>query len=183
MDTLTNVTITKVFEKKSGNNKYGPWTAWDIYVDDPDWKNEKFSYFSGGNKPIPAQGMFVQVMEFETEIKGEYTNNNVKKLVAKQDKPKPKPAQGNGGQAKQGMSPLSMYVSYVKDLQVARINRLNIEDAQNIPLSSWTRDVALCGKELFDMVEGGKVPEKTEDGPPEGFEDGPEYDDSDEIPF
>ena len=36
MDSLTGVTITKMFEKKSGKGKYGPWTAYDVYIDDPD---------------------------------------------------------------------------------------------------------------------------------------------------
>ena len=36
---------------------------------------------------------------------------------------------------------------------------------------------------IIDIIEDSKEWKMRGDGPPEGFEDGPEYDDSDEIPF
>ena len=115
MDKLNGVTITKVFKGKSGEGKYGPWQGYNFYVDDPDWKDQKFSYLQSGRKPVPEEGMKVD-LEFETKQNREYTNYDVKKLspAGSGEKPKPKPAgakpatqpgTGNGGNGKSAAGP------------------------------------------------------------------------------
>jgi len=98
MPNATNVTIRKVFKGKSGEGQYGSWTAWDVYFDGSD---NKYSYFSGGKKPVPVVGQKIAFMEFEAVTKGQYTNRTIKKMVFGQTPPeKPQEApQTNGNKA------------------------------------------------------------------------------------
>ena len=156
-DKLNGVTITKVFKGKSGEGKYGPWQGYNFYIDDPDWKEQKFSYLQSGKKPVPEEGMKVD-LEFETKQNGEYTNYDVKKLSAagSGEKPKPKPAgkatspgtgNGDNGKSAAGPGPTStnghdknscwwFCLSYAKDVVISRKEepRITLEDAANLIL-------------------------------------------------
>ena len=77
MPELTNLEISKVYEGKSGEGQYGPWTAYNFYFKGGE---KKFSYFSGGSKPVPVVGMKVMYLKYEVVTKGEYTNNNVTEM-------------------------------------------------------------------------------------------------------
>ena len=77
-DYLGNVTIGKVYKGKAGDGEYGPWQAWNFYVEGDD---RKFSYFSGGKKPEPFEGAFIKMAKFETVTKGQYTNHNIKEMA------------------------------------------------------------------------------------------------------
>ena len=99
MPNATNVTIRKVFKGKSGEGQYGSWTAWDVYFDGSD---NKYSYFSGGKKPVPVVGQKIAFMEFEAVTKGQYTNRTIKKMVLGQtptEKPQGGPQATNGNKA------------------------------------------------------------------------------------
>lgn len=138
MPELHNVEITKVQPGKTGESQYGSWKAYNFYISDPDWKDQKFGYFQSGQKPEPLVGMLLSKLEFEITHKGEYTNYEVGKLeLTSSEKPlpqtqiqtgktKPKP---EPGQKKEETKPLpeppgqdrylSMYMAYAKDLVVA----------------------------------------------------------------
>ena len=77
MTTLANVIVEKVWEGKSGESAYGPWTGWNFTVEGHE---EKFGYFSGPGKTIPREGMSLEVLSYTTKQNGEYTNHTVKKL-------------------------------------------------------------------------------------------------------
>ena len=195
MKTLTGVQITKAFgaQRKDktmieGENEYGAWKLWHVYIDDPDWTEQKFGYMQGAKQSIPERGMEVTI-DFEVEEDGQYTNYNIKKMTPKQSKPvpekpkpKPKPAPGKPQPAlgrPSGFAPMSMYVSYAKDLQVARIAKMSGDSLTTYTLTALVNEVAVEGKRLFDLVEGGGEPEKKE-APPE--EDSPFPPENDE-PF
>ncbi len=136
MPELLNVEITRVHPGKTGTSRHGPWKAYNFYISDPDWKDQKFGYFQSGQKSEPQVGMFLSKLEFEVEQAGEYTNYKVSKLEVKSsekplpqtqtqtDKAKPEP-----DQKKEETKPLpeppsqdrylSMYMAYAKDLVVA----------------------------------------------------------------
>jgi len=82
MSNVTNVTIKKVYKGKSGEGQFGPWQAWDVYFEGSD---NKYSYFSGGKRPVPVVGQKIAFMEFEattTQKDGKtYTNRNIKQMV------------------------------------------------------------------------------------------------------
>ncbi len=75
----SNKKIKKVYKGKSGTSEYGPWQAWNFYLEGI--ADKKFSYFSGDKKPEPIEGRMVKHVEYETVTKGGYTNHNVKALV------------------------------------------------------------------------------------------------------
>jgi len=142
MPELFNVEITKVQPGKTGESQYGPWKAYNFYISDPDWKDQKFGYFQSGKKPEPLVGMFLNKLEFEVKQKGEYTNYEVSKFdIETSEKPlpqtqiqgqaqtgeaKPKPESGKKTETDKPLpeSPsqdryLSMYIAYAKDIAVA----------------------------------------------------------------
>jgi len=86
MEQATNKTIKKVFEGKSGEGKFGPWTAYDVYFEGSE---NKYSYFGGGNKPEPAVGQKISYLEFDTKQDGKYTNRTIRKLVIDETAPQP----------------------------------------------------------------------------------------------
>lgn len=103
MTALANVTISKVWQGKSGEGKYGPWQAYNFKVEGHD---EKFGYFQSGSKPVPQEGMLLEVLQYETKQNGQYTNHDVKLMQVAQGQntapaPQTRPAQavkqnGNG---------------------------------------------------------------------------------------
>ena len=95
MPALANVTISKVWEGKSGEGKYGPWTAYNFKVEGHD---EKFGYFKSGSKPTPVEGMVLEVLQYETKQRGEYTNNDVKVFTLAKGSPDPAPSPGRPDQ-------------------------------------------------------------------------------------
>lgn len=140
MPELLNVEITRVQPGKTGSGQYGPWKAYNFYISDPDWKDQKFGYFQSGQKPEPQVGMHLGKLEFEIKQKGEYTNYEVGKLeAASSEKPLPQTQTQTQtetakpklepGQKKEEAKPLpeppsqdrylSMYMAYAKDLVVA----------------------------------------------------------------
>jgi len=175
MPNATNVTIRKVFKGKSGEGQYGSWTAWDVYFDGSD---NKYSYFSGGKKPVPVVGQKIAFMEFEAVTKGQYTNRTIKKMVINET---PTETTQDHTKQKNGSSgPISMYISYVKDVQIARIPYI---DHVSFSLSDLMAEIATVGIELFERVEN-REPEdhSTEDAPGPDEYDGPPMD-SDDPPF
>ena len=142
MPELLNVEITRVHPGKTGESQYGSWKAYNFYISDPDWKDQKFGYFQSGQKPEPLVGMLLSKLEFtvtkETKNEIEYTNYEVKKLeLTSSEKPLPQTQTQTGktepkpepGQKKEETKPLpeppdqnrylSMYMAYAKDLVVA----------------------------------------------------------------
>ena len=185
---LTNLTIRKVFEGKSGEGQYGPWQAYNMYFDGNEkWKNVKFGYFGGGNKPDPEEGMTVDLIEFEEKKDGRYTNYTVTKLVPGEPEPEPEPSAAaprnnpNGGQTR-----MSMYVSYAKDIAVAKLTASGSAKTSRIfgmGIMEICEMVAQAGKRMCDIAENGaRGEEPEEEGPkqepekrnvPEGEEDVP----------
>lgn len=103
MTALANVTISKVWRGKSGEGKYGPWQAYNFKVEGHE---DKFGYFQSGSKPVPQEGMLLEVLQYETRQNGQYTNHDVKLMQVAQGQntaptPQTRPAQavkpnGNG---------------------------------------------------------------------------------------
>lgn len=140
MPELYDVKITKVYEGKKGESQHGPWTAYNFYIDDSDWKDQKFGYFQSGKKPVPAVGMVLGKLEYKVEEKDGYTNYSVSKLEVKPETEKPVPQtkapakeeKTKPDQRKEATKPvpvsdsgsdryLSMYMAYAKDLMVAML--------------------------------------------------------------
>ena len=144
---VSDCTITKVYEGKSGEGEYGPWTAWNFYVDKSD---NKFSYFSGGKKPKPEEGMKLELLRFETVINGEYTNHNVKEMFIDAStpntpqKPTQKPSASTGGTI--SLEGLSFYVSYAKDL-MCKAMELNADYGQRA-VDALAAEVMEIGKDM-----------------------------------
>jgi hypothetical protein len=93
---LYNVTITDVKTGPSGTNQYGDWQLYNLWIDDSDWKSEKFGYPQAGNKPVPEPGMKLAKLEFETVVRAgkdgkSFTNYDVKKIEPLQVSDKPVP--------------------------------------------------------------------------------------------
>ena len=152
---LTDVTITKVYEGKSGEGQYGPWTAWNFYVSDCDYR---FSYFSGGKKPKPTKGMKLKMLRFDQVTKDGYTNYNVKEMFIDND---PKPSQtkpeAQGSTISQNSSKdISFYVSYAKDLMVAAMS-LN-EDYGLRTLEDLGEIVVMVGHRMCNLAAGTGKP-------------------------
>ena len=170
MSQATNVTVEKVFKGASGEGQYGPWQAWDVYFEGSE---NKYSYFSGGKKPEPFRGQKVAFVKFEVkEVEKDgktYTNRKISEWVPDDTQEASKPAPGKPSQAQGGTSgfnPMSMYVSYAKDLQKQRVAMM---DTGGVPsLHDLCTEVAIEGKRLFDLVEGDGAPEKKEAPPGEG---------------
>lgn len=93
---LYNTTITKVQLMKSGSNQYGEWTLYNFWIDDLDWKAEKFGCFQSDKDPTPVVGMKLAKIEFETVVREKdgknYTNYDAKKIEPVQVAEKPVPS-------------------------------------------------------------------------------------------
>ena len=188
MSRLTNLKIRKVFKGKSGEGEYGPWQAWNMYFDgNEEHKDTKFGYFSGGNKPAPREGMVVDLIEFETKEKGGYENRVITKLLPAEIQPDPETSttgnsrnSPNGGQTR-----MSMYVSYAKDILVAKIaagGSAKNSRIMSMGLTEICEIVARAGKRMCDIAENGAGEEQPDEEPkqepekdnvPEGEEDVP----------
>jgi len=146
VEQLTNVTIQRVYEGVSGTNtkpdgSSWDWTAYNFYLDG-DGENRKFGYFQSGNKPVPLPGMNITLLEYDISQDGEYTNHNVKKMTLAQGTEKTTPlAQATMGAQTADKRELSMYVSYAKDILIARGGSDSLEqdciDAANAGLRMW----------------------------------------------
>ena len=80
-DFLTDVEISKAFEGASGEGEFGPWTAYNFYVEGDE---RKFSWFKSDSKPItPVQGMGIKLMDYVSAPSkcGKYINNNVSRII------------------------------------------------------------------------------------------------------
>lgn len=126
-DFLTDVTISKVYEGKSGKSQYGAWTAYNFYVNGDD---RKFSYFKTEKSPIlPTVGMRMKLLRFETVTKDGYTNHNVKEMFLYKENEKPsqtKPeAQGKAISQNKGndIGPMTMWGKYIGDIISALIGK------------------------------------------------------------
>ena len=130
METLTNVEIGKVYRGASGEGQYGPWQLWDFYLTSD---KRKFSMFEKDEHPLPLSGMKIAAMKFETKqtpgtgkhVGKTFTNHQVTELIevgdaildpqgmppSPQTSPTPQSAKPDNG-----LGPVSMYVSYHKDL-------------------------------------------------------------------
>jgi len=117
MERLMNGEIKFASKKKSGESESSDgsayeWTLYNFTITDKEWDGIWFSYFQSGKKPIPEKGLRFDMLEYEIEEKGEYTNYTVQKLLLPEGadpkpSPKPKPKgilpgqapKSNGGQA------------------------------------------------------------------------------------
>ena len=165
---LANKKITKVYRGKSGEGQYGPWQAWNLYIDGDD---RKFAYFSGGKKPEPFEGAFIQMMKFETVTKGKYTNHNVKEMALGQpenNEPRQDPPhdyEPPGEAQKPNVTPpvthrgdekASFYVSYAKDLMCSLIEKG--EYPEGVTLKECAKQVMDVGLWMQKTANGEEVP-------------------------
>ena len=159
---ITDAVITKVYQGKSGTSQFGDWIAYNFYVQGED---KKFSWFGGGNKITPVDGMQIAYMEYTTTIEGKYTNHKVSKLTVKEGVAQPttlsstKPQSANGREA-------SFYVSYAKDIAIALLNRDGVFSIA--VLEDTCRQVAQAG--LIMMNESLGNAEIPSEKPPEAQE-------------
>jgi hypothetical protein len=114
MPGLTDSTITKVFEGGTGEGQYGPWTRWDVYVDNFD---QKLSWFSGGQRPTPTVGLKLNLITYEESQRGKYMNYKVltAEVAALEKAPEAPKATGPITDIPRE---LMMLVSYMKDIEV-----------------------------------------------------------------
>jgi len=189
LDFLIDVTISKVYEGKSGENKYGKWTAYNFYVDGDD---RKFSYFKTEKSPLlPTTGMYLKMLRFETVEKDGYTNHNVKELfLHKAEKPTQKPPDATGSTfSPKRDSSITMFVSYAKDLMVGLMGT-HPQGFTDMDLEDIAEIVAQTGIIMYDKVNNPvrEKPEKSSEGQDLGLEnlymdgDDPAYS-SDEPPI
>jgi len=198
MEQLNNVQITKVFEGKSGEGKFGFWQAYNFYIDDPDWKDIKFSYFGGGKKTTPTEGMNLSLLEFEVSHKGEYTNYDVGKIIPITSKPKPvptnSPAQGSNNKTwpeKDNKKFIDHGRCMIELMKMATINPEGGDQIDKDYLKDLL-DIFKRGCEYMVAPIGkAKKPEPKKEPEPDRFEKGnyePEYEgppeiEDDQIPF
>ncbi len=84
---LYGQTIGKVYHIKDGEGEYGVWRMWSFYLDGV--KDKRFTYFSGGKKPDPIEGMKIGYMKYTTKQDGEYTNRTIDELKVSQESSEP----------------------------------------------------------------------------------------------
>jgi len=134
MGQLVGARITKVYEGKSGEGKYGPWKAYSFYTDKTG--DDRFDYFQSGKKPVPVVGMIIAFAEYEEKQEGEYLNRKVDKFTLAEGQEQPAQKQTSGKKettpSKNGHVAPSPYsgtefkdkcvlIAYAKDLLVAKI--------------------------------------------------------------
>jgi len=183
-DILTNVEISKVYEGKSGESEYGPWTAYNFYVKGYD---HKFGYFQKDGGLAPAKGMKILMLEYEIKQRGEYTNYDVKRIELLKDistdtlNP-PQTAPGPHGKTQRD-SNVTMFISYAKDLMVALLpyhagyNQMELEDLANIVTQTGMnmQDKTSSSKPEpnTDPIEMPNTPDNTEEPQYHGPDDTP----------
>jgi len=159
MPTLTNVIVNKVYKGASGEGQYGPWQAYNFYVKGDD---RKFSCFD--SKLVPVEGMAIAALEFEekqSQGKDEkwYTNNNVKTVMlpdtqAPQTTPQTAPeATGSTISHTKRDSSLTMYISYAKDIVVAKI-QAGDEQYALMPVEDLGVVTVQVGINMYDKANG-----------------------------
>jgi len=147
VEQLTNVTIQRVYEGKTGTNtkpdgSSWDWTAYNFYLDG-DRENRKFGYFQSGNKPVPLPGMNITLLEYDISQEGQYTNYKVSKMMLAQGAERTTSlAQTTQTRAQtEDRRDLSMYVSYAKDILIAKGGSDSLEqdciDIANAGLRMW----------------------------------------------
>lgn len=170
MEKLTNVVVRDAYEGKRGVSKFGPWQAWNVYLQGYE---EKFGYFEKDNI-VPFAGMEIALLEYEVEQNGEYTNYTIKKMVPTQlvvsgalPVPGSKPVSTSKPAVKSGISgglpsvneskPVLMCTSYVKDIMVELIQ---VDDNlyRHAKISVIVDAIARGGKRLAKLLTGGEVP-------------------------
>lgn len=174
-DQLTNVIISKVYEGKSGEGKFGPYTAYNFYVQGED---KKFGWFGGPKKITPVEGMEIAYMEYTTEQDGKYTNYKVSKLVLKEEKSNPTAI----ANAKEDLGPIpkatnnrdaSFYVAYASQMWCAMVSRLPEEIVNDMVLSKEAKLVTQIGLDMMTIVTGN-TPSEAQNTPLEESEPEPE---------
>ena len=160
MPTLTNVIVNKVYEGASGEGQYGPWQAYNFYVKGDD---RKFSCFD--SKLIPKEGMAIAALEFEekqSQGKDEkwYTNNNVKTVILP-DEAQPQttpqtalePRDTTISVSSKRDTSLTMYISYAKDIVVAKI-QAGDEQYALMPVEDLGVVTVQVGMNMYDKANG-----------------------------
>ena len=115
MERLMNVAVKFAKKVKEGEGEYGPWVLWNFTITDPDWDGIWFSWFSGGNKPIPVAGLKVDMIEYEVTEKDGYTNYNAKKLLVSEtgaSNPKPLPKNTTQGPKQASTTGTHPYINH-----------------------------------------------------------------------
>jgi len=160
LDFLIDVTISKVYEGKSGENKYGKWTAYNFYVDGDD---RKFSYFKTEKSPLlPTTGMYLKMLRFETVEKDGYTNHNVKELfLHKAEKPTQKPPDATGStfSPKRGddIGPMTMWGKYIGEVISALIGNgligKDLDDAAKDAMETFADCCIVFERQYSNVIE------------------------------
>uniref|UniRef100_A0A6H2A0G4 Uncharacterized protein n=1 Tax=viral metagenome TaxID=1070528 RepID=A0A6H2A0G4_9ZZZZ len=165
MEKVTNKTIKKVFKGKSGEGKYGPWQAYDVYFEGSE---NKYTYFGGENKPEPVVGQKISYLEFDTKQDGKYTNRTIRKLVL--DETASQPSKDAPQSAKEGQAYINHGECVIKLMEMA--------GGKECSRSTMLALVELFLEGIDAMIKPPDYP-KEEDFEPPG--DVPE--DMDPIPF
>ena len=88
MRTQTNIRISGVEAKKTGQGNHGPWTIYELSF----YGTENvYSYFCGKGHTTPAVNMLLSSVDYESETSecGKYTNLKIKKMVVDENAPQP----------------------------------------------------------------------------------------------
>ena len=159
MEHVLDCQITKAFQPKKadgslvgGTGKWGEWKLYNFYTNKtPD--DQKFGFMWDEKKQIPRAGLNVKHMEYEIEVKGEFTNYNVKKLEladgAQPDiQPTSTPTTSKPTISASNNKEASFYVSYMKDIAVAIITLGGKLDQTD--LDAIARKIAQAGLVMMD---------------------------------
>jgi len=163
MPTLTNVIVNKAYKGASGEGQYGPWQAYNFYVKGDD---RKFSCFD--SRLVPKEGMAIAALEYEEkQSQGKddkwYTNNNIKTVILPdegQPQTTPQTASEPRGETispTKRDSSLTMYISYIKDIVVAKI-QAGDEQYCLMPVEDLGVVIVQVGMNMYDKANG--VPEE-----------------------
>ena len=174
----TDVVVSKSFEGASGESEYGPWIAYNFYIDNDE---RKFSWFWNEKKPIvPMQGMQIKLMEYTSGPSkcGKYSNNNVSRIILHGDAYKKTKTEYESGLKAHGKleeaepqstgfvgqkgvaqpdnkkgrdNTLTMYISYAKDVIVQMM--VSAPDAfKGLPINQITDMVVDEGVKMYDRA-------------------------------
>jgi len=151
METLVNQTIDKVTKGKSGEHKeYGMWQQWSFTLIGD---NKRYSYFEKNNI-VPVSGMKLLVLKYEIEPKDGKTYYNVKSLEPAIE-PTSKAVNQLNQEANNGFNnnrDASFYVSYVKDIIVAKIDQgLQEKDTS---VKELAMECTIIGLQMLAQVNG-----------------------------
>lgn len=123
---LIDCTIIQAKKVTEGKSDKGLWELWKIVTDAAAWDGEEFTYFFSpkGKEPAPFVGMKLKHAELH---EGEYNGKpqwTMKKLDSEEAENPPPASRKTGkqdtpGAKSGGFSPVSMYVSYAKDIWCA----------------------------------------------------------------